>query len=55
VVYNLTEAAFVSVHFIYAIFFLIAIEYNRVPRASARRLRKYPRKELEGPVFSTGG
>jgi len=54
-VYNLTEAAFVSVHFIYAIFFLIAIEYNRAPRAPARRLRKYGRKELGGPVFSTGG
>jgi exopolysaccharide production protein ExoQ len=54
-VYNLTEAAFVSVHFIYAIFFLIAIEYNRARRPPARRLRKYARKELGGPVFSTTG
>jgi exopolysaccharide production protein ExoQ len=54
-VYNFTEAAFVSVHFIYAIFFLIAIEYNRAPHAPARRLRKYAPKELGGPVFSTAG
>jgi hypothetical protein len=54
-VYNFTEAAFVSVHFIYAIFFLIAINYNRTPRAPARRLREYARKELRGPVFSTAG
>jgi exopolysaccharide production protein ExoQ len=55
VVYNFTEAAFVGDHFIYAIFFLIAIEYNRAPRAPSSRLRKYARKELGGPVFSTGG
>ena len=55
VVYNFTEAAFVSVHFIYAIFFLIAIEYNRAPHAPVRRLRKYARKDFGGPVFSTGG
>jgi O-antigen ligase len=54
-VYNFTEAAFVGDHFIYAIFFLIAVEYNRVPRAPARRPRNYARKELGGPVFSTAG
>jgi O-antigen ligase len=54
-VYNFTEAAFVGDHFIYAIFFLIAVEYNRAPRAPARRLRKYAPKELGGPVFSTAG
>jgi exopolysaccharide production protein ExoQ len=54
-VYNFTEAAFVGDHFVYAIFFLIAIEYNRAPRAPARRLRKYAQKELGRPVFSTAG
>jgi O-antigen ligase len=54
-VYNFTEAAFVSVHFTYAIFFLIAIGYNRAPRAQAGRLRKYAPKELRGPAFSTAG
>jgi exopolysaccharide production protein ExoQ len=54
-VYNFTEAALVSVHFIYAIFFLVAIEYNRAPRPPARRLRKYAQKELGGPAFSTAG
>jgi exopolysaccharide production protein ExoQ len=55
VVYNCTEAAFVSVHFVYAIFFLIAIEYKRAPRALPTRLRKYTPKERGGPVFSTAG
>jgi O-antigen ligase len=54
-VYNFTEAAFVGYHFIYAVFFLIAVEYNRAPRVPARRLRKYAPKEQGGPVFSTAG
>jgi O-antigen ligase len=35
IIYNLTEAAFVSVHFIYAVFFLIAIDYTKL-----RKLRR---------------
>lgn len=53
--YNFTEAAFVSVHFVYAIFFLVAVEYNRTPRAAGKRLRKYTRTELRGAVFAPAG
>ena len=38
IVYNFTEAAFVSVHFIYVIFFLIAIDYPSVRRTRLSRL-----------------
>lgn len=38
IVYNFTEAAFVSVHFIYAVFFLIAVDYSVVRRSRSQRI-----------------
>jgi exopolysaccharide production protein ExoQ len=40
VIYNFTEAAFVSVHFIYAVFFLIAMDYAPVIKPRSRRPSK---------------
>jgi exopolysaccharide production protein ExoQ len=54
IVYNCTEAAFVSVHFIYAIFFLIAADYSTVKRAP-RRLQQAGVTGPAGAVAATGG
>jgi exopolysaccharide production protein ExoQ len=51
-VYNFTEAAFVSVHLIYTVFFLIAVEYAP-PRS--RRLPGSVRKDAEGATVPAGG
>jgi O-antigen ligase len=53
-VYNLTEAAFASVHLVYTVFFLIAIDYPVVRRSRARRLRESVRKEGEEAIISPG-
>jgi exopolysaccharide production protein ExoQ len=54
IVYNFTEAAFGSVHFIYTVFFLIAVEYAAVRRPRSQRLSESVRKEAEGAVVSAG-
>jgi exopolysaccharide production protein ExoQ len=54
-VYNFTEAAFVSVHFIYTIFFLIAIDYVPVRKPRSRRLPESVRKQAEGAGIPAGG
>jgi O-antigen ligase len=55
VVYNFTEAAFVSVHLIYMIFFLIAVEYAPVRRARLRRPTGSIPRGNEGAAVSSGG
>ena len=54
IIYNFTEAAFVSVHFIYTIFFLIAIEYPKVRKSRLRRLPGSVHKEAGRATVSTG-
>ena len=45
IIYNFTEAAFVSIHFIYAVFFLIAIDYPLPGTLRSVRLGKSMQKE----------
>ncbi len=54
IIYNFTEAAFVSVHFIYTIFFLIAIEYPNFRRSRLRRVPESVHKGAERAIASPG-
>jgi O-antigen ligase len=53
-VYNLTEAAFVSLHLVYAAFFLIAVEYPMAQRLRPRRLAETTHRKAEESVVSAG-
>jgi exopolysaccharide production protein ExoQ len=52
--YNFTEAAFVSLHFVYAVFFLIAVEYPMAKRLRPRRLTETTDRKAEESVVSAG-
>jgi exopolysaccharide production protein ExoQ len=53
--FNFTEAAFVNLHFIYAIFFLIAVEYPMVRRSRLLRSPAPVRKEAEREILTAEG
>jgi exopolysaccharide production protein ExoQ len=53
-VYNYTEAAFVSLHLVYAAFFLIAVEYPMARRLRPRRLAETTHSKAEESVVSVG-
>jgi exopolysaccharide production protein ExoQ len=53
-VYNCTEAAFVSLHLVYAVFFLIAVEYPTTRRSRPHRLAETTHRKTEESVVATG-
>jgi exopolysaccharide production protein ExoQ len=54
VAYNFTEAAFVSVHFIYAVFFLIAVDYPTVDRPRSRAVSRPVSNKSQGTLIPVG-
>lgn len=50
-VYNFTEATFVSVHFLYAIFFLICIDYPPIRRSHSPRLYRPIRNRVQEAII----
>jgi exopolysaccharide production protein ExoQ len=53
-VYNFTEAAFVSIHSVYTMFFLIAVDYSTVRRSRPKRCSEVRRSESKKTVVSAG-